>query len=323
MILRYSIQRLVQMVPTVILITIIVFMLMHLIPGDPVAVMLGYTEEGSSAAFSQEVYKEMQVKLGFDQPIYIQYLDWLINVAKGDLGSSFVSGQPVSDIIVSRIPATFYLALSSLLLAVLISIPAAIFAATRQNSLADYTVMGFSLLGVCIPSFWLALLLILLFAVNLGWFPALGYVSPQDGFNEFLKALILPTIVLGTATAAKVVRFMRSDVIEQLQQDYVRTARAKGLPQQLILWRHVLKNSFITTSTVLAFEIGYLLGGSTVIETVFAWPGVSYLLLQSIYQRDFPVVQGVVLLLALTVVIVNYVVDIIYHLLDPRIKLNG
>jgi len=300
-----------------------VFMLTHLIPGDPVATMLGYTSEGmASGAYSQESYDEMTKKLGFDRPIYVQYGNWLGNVMKGEWGDSFVSGMKVTDVIKARIPTSGALALASFTLALLISVPIAILSATRQNTWMDYFARLFSLLGVCIPSFWLALLLILFFCIYLGWFPALGYVAPQDDFVRFLKHLTLPMTVLAVHTAAKVVRFMRSDVIEQLHQDYVRTARSKGMPRRWILWRHVLKNSFITTTTVLAFEIGHLLGGSTVIESVFAWPGISYLLLQSIYARDYPVVQGAVMVMALAVITINFVVDVVYHLLDPRIKLQ-
>ncbi len=321
--IRYCIQRSLQVVPTLLLVSFMVFMLTHLIPGDPVATMLGYTSEGmASGAYSQESYDEMTKKLGFDRPIYVQYGNWLGNVMKGEWGDSFVSGMKVTDVIKARIPTSGALALASFTLALLISVPIAILSATRQNTWMDYFARLFSLLGVCIPSFWLALLLILFFCIYLGWFPALGYVAPQDDFVRFLKHLTLPMTVLAVHTAAKVVRFMRSDVIEQLHQDYVRTARSKGMPRRWILWRHVLKNSFITTTTVLAFEIGHLLGGSTVIESVFAWPGISYLLLQSIYARDYPVVQGAVMVMALAVITINFVVDVVYHLLDPRIKLQ-
>ncbi len=321
--IRYCIQRSLQVVPTLLLVSFMVFMLTHLIPGDPVATMLGYTAEGmASGAYSRESYDEMTKKLGFDRPIHVQYLHWLGNVLKGEWGDSFVSGMKVTDVVKARLPTSGALALASFTLALLISVPIAILSATRQNTWMDYFARLFSLLGVCIPSFWLALLLILFFCIYLGWFPALGYVAPQDDFVRFLKHLTLPMTVLAVHTAAKVVRFMRSDVIEQLHQDYVRTARSKGLPRRWILWRHVLKNSFITTTTVLAFEIGHLLGGSTVIESVFAWPGISYLLLQSIYARDYPVVQGAVMVMALAVITINFIVDVVYHLLDPRIKLQ-
>ncbi len=319
--LRYSIQRFLQMIPTVILVSFMIFMLIHMIPGDPVATMLGYTAEGmSSGAYSKESYDEMVKKMGFDKPLLIQYKDWVIKTLTGDWGDSFVSGMKVLDVIKARIPPTLYLATASFLLTLILTIPTAIFAATRQNTAADYFARLFSLLGVCMPSFWLALLLILVFSIYLGWFPALGYVSPHDSVVGWLKTITLPMIVLSLHSAAKVIRFMRSDILEQLHQDYVRTARAKGLPRQWILWRHVLKNSFITTTTVLAFEIGHLLGGSTIIESVFAWPGISYLMLQSVYARDYPVVQGVVLIMAFTVITINFLVDLMYHVLDPRIK---
>ena len=319
--LRYSIQRFIQMIPTVIIVSFMIFMLIHMIPGDPVATMLGYTAEGmSSGAYSQETYNEMTKKLGFDQPLLIQYKNWVVKTVQGDWGDSFVSGMKVLDVIKARIPPTIYLATAAFFLTILLSVPPAIYAATRQNTAADYITRFCSLLGVCMPSFWMALLLILLFSIYLGWLPALGYTSPHDSLTGFLKTILLPMVVLATHSAAKVIRFMRSDVLEQLHQDYVRTAQAKGMPRRWILWRHVLKNSFITTTTVLAFEIGHLLGGSTIIETVFAWPGISYLMLQSIYARDYPVVQGVVLIMAFTVITINFLVDLMYHFLDPRIK---
>lgn len=321
--IRYSIQRFLQMIPTVILVSFMIFMLIHLIPGDPIATMLGYTAEGmASGAYSQESYNEMKKKMGFDKPLLIQYKDWVIKTVNGDWGDSFVSGMKVLDVIRARIPPTLYLATASFLLTLIISIPTAIFAATRQNTGADYFARLFSLLGVCMPSFWLALLLILVFSIYLGWFPALGYTSPQDSIVGWLKTITMPMLVLSLHSAAKVIRFMRSDVLEQLHQDYVRTARAKGLPRRWILWRHVLKNSFITTTTVLAFEIGHLLGGSTIIESVFAWPGISYLMLQSVYARDYPVVQGVVLIMSFAVITINFIVDLMYHFLDPRIRFS-
>ncbi len=321
--LRYCIQRSLQAVPTLILISFLVFMLTHLIPGDPVATMLGYTAEGmASGAYSQESYDEMKKKLGFDKPIHIQYINWLGNVLRGEWGDSLVSGMKVTEVIKARLPTSGALALASFVFSIIIAVPIAILSATRQNTWVDYFSRVFSLLGVCVPSFWLALLLILFFCIFLGWLPALGYTAPQENFVMFLKHISLPMTVLAIHTAAKVTRFMRSDVIEQLHQDYVRTARAKGMTRRWVLWRHVLKNSFITTTTVLAFEIGHLLGGSTVIESVFAWPGISYLMLQSIYARDYPVVQGAVMVMAVAVITVNFLVDVLYHFLDPRIKLQ-
>lgn len=321
--IRFSIQRFLQMIPTVILVSFMIFMLIHLIPGDPVATMLGYTAEGmASGAYSRESYDAMKKKLGFDQPLLIQYKNWVIKTAKGDWGDSFVSGMAVLDVISARIPPTLYLASFSFIVTILLSVPTAIYAATRQNTGADYFARLFSLLGVCMPSFWLALLLILFFSIYLGWFPALGYTSPTTSIAGFFRTIFMPMLVLSLHSAAKVIRFMRSDVLEQLHQDYVRTARAKGMPRRWVLWRHVLKNSFITTTTVLAFEIGHLLGGSTIIESVFAWPGISYLMLQSVYARDYPVVQGVVLIMSFAVITINFLVDLLYHFLDPRIKFS-
>lgn len=320
MVLRYTLQRVTQLVPTVLLISFLVFFLIHMIPGDPVRVMLGYGGSDDAANIPRELYERTRRELGLDQPIYIQYWNWLSRALQGDLGRSLATNEPVLHVIFSRLPATLYLALASFLLSLVISIPLGILAAVKQNSPADYAASLFAILGLCIPNFWLALLLILFFSINLRWFPSIGYTPPQEDFGQFLRHITLPTIVLGTATAAAIMRFMRAEFLEQLRQDYVRTATAKGLPRRLVLWKHTLKNSLIVTSTAVGFQVAHLLGGSTVIETVFAYPGLSYLLLQSIYARDFPLVQGVVLFLALTVVLVNFLVDIFYTMLDPRIR---
>lgn len=320
MIARYTLQRLLQLIPTLILITALVFLLIHLIPGDPVLVMLGYSGEHGEGAFSRDVYDQMRVKLGLDQPIFVQYLSWLGRAVRGDLSDSLLNGQPVLQTILDRLPATLFLAGTAFVLAMLIALPAGILAAVRQNSAADYGTMGLVTLGISVPNFWLALLLILVFSLHLRWFPTFGYVPPTEDFGRFLQHLAMPAVVLGTYTAAQVTRYVRAEFLEQLSQDYVRTARMKGLPERLVLWKHTLKNSMIATTTAMGFQVAHLLGGSTVVETVFAYPGVSYLLLQSIFARDFLVVQGVVLFLALTVVAVNFAVDVLYTVLDPRIR---
>ncbi|MBM2811693.1 MAG: binding-protein-dependent transport system inner rane component [Chloroflexi bacterium] len=314
MILRYAVGRVAQMVPTALIVSFLVFSLIHLIPGDPVKVMLGYSgDDASGAGYSREVYLAMRERMGLDDPLYVQYARWLGRALQGDLGTSLVTGQPVLEAILTRFPATLLLAAIAFCVAGAIAIPMGILAAVRHNTIVDFVVTGVSILGICVPNFWLALLLVLFFSLHLGWLPSLGYVSPTENLGEFLRRAAMPTVVLAAASAARVVRFLRSDVLEQLHQDYVRTARAKGIPRRRILWRHVLKNSLITTATVMAFEVVHLLGGSTVVEVVFSWPGVANLLLQAIYARDFPVVQGVVLLLALTVMFANFAVDIVYR----------
>ena len=312
----YILRRLVQLIPVLLLASFIVFFIIHLIPGDPVEVMLG---EGR---YTQETYELLRKKMGLDEPLYIQYVHWLNRMAHGDLGQSLRTQRPVLDTILERYPATIYLALASLLLGVAIAIPAGTIAAVKQNTPWDYSAMAFALFGIAVPNFWFALLLILGFGLYLGWFPTLGYIDPTVNFRTFLWHLTLPAIVLGTDLASTVTRYVRAEMLEQLRLDYVRTARAKGLPKRMVIYKHTLRNSLLAATTVIGLHVGRLLGGSTVVETVFAWPGVARLVLEAVYSRDYPVLQGAVLLLALTFVGVNLLVDVLYKWLDPRISLR-
>ena len=312
----YILRRLVQLIPVLLLASFIVFFIIHLIPGDPVEVMLG---EGR---YSQETYELLRKKMGLDEPLHIQYLHWLNRILHGDLGQSLRTQRPVLDTILERYPATIYLALASLLLGVVIAIPAGTIAAVKQNTPWDYSAMAFALFGIAVPNFWFALLLILGFGLYLGWFPTLGYIDPSVNFRTFLWHLTLPAIVLGTDLASTVTRYVRAEMLEQLRLDYVRTARAKGLPKRMVIYKHTLRNSLLAATTVIGLHVGRLLGGSTVVETVFAWPGVARLVLEAVYSRDYPVLQGAVLLLALTFVGVNLLVDVLYKWLDPRISLR-
>ena len=312
----YILRRLVQLIPVILLASFIVFFIIHLIPGDPVEVMLG---EGR---YSQETYELLRKKMGLDEPLHIQYLHWLNRMLHGDLGQSLRTQRPVLDTILERYPATIYLALASLLLGVVIAIPAGTIAAVKQNTPWDYSAMAFALFGIAVPNFWFALLLILGFGLYLGWFPTLGYVDPSVNFRTFLWHLTLPAVVLGTDLASTVTRYVRAEMLEQLRLDYVRTARAKGLPKRMVIYKHTLRNSLLAATTVIGLHVGRLLGGSTVVETVFAWPGVARLVLEAVYSRDYPVLQGAVLLLALTFVGVNLLVDVLYKWLDPRISLR-
>jgi peptide/nickel transport system permease protein len=312
----YILRRLVQLIPVLLLASFIVFFIIHLIPGDPVEVMLG---EGR---YTQETYELLRKKMGLDEPLYIQYVHWLNRIVHGDLGQSLRTQRPVLDTILERYPATIYLALAALLLGVVIAIPAGTIAAVKQNTPWDYSAMAFALFGIAVPNFWFALLLILGFGLYLGWFPTLGYIDPSVNFRTFLWHLTLPAIVLGTDLASTVTRYVRAEMLEQLRLDYVRTARAKGLPKRMVIYKHTLRNSLLAATTVIGLHVGRLLGGSTVVETVFAWPGVARLVLEAVYSRDYPVLQGAVLLLALTFVGVNLLVDVLYKWLDPRISLR-
>ena len=272
--------------------------------------------------YDETQYQLLRKKLGLDRPLYMQYATWLDRLAHGDLGQSLRTQRAVLETVVERFPATIYLALASLILGTLIAIPAGTLAAVRQNTLWDYSAMSFALFGIAVPNFWFALLLILGFGLYLGWLPTLGYVDPSTNFSQFLWYLTLPAIVLGTDMASTVTRYVRAEMLEQLKLDYVRTARAKGVPRRWVVYKHTLRNSLIAATTVIGLHVGRLLGGSTVVETIFAWPGLGRLVLEAVYARDYPLLQGAVLFLASTYVVVNLLVDILYKWLDPRISLN-
>lgn len=312
----YLLRRLLQLIPVFLLASFLIFSIIHLLPGDPVLVMLG------DERYDQTQYQLLRKKLGLDQPFHLQYLNWLRRLAEGDLGQSLRTERPVLDAVIERYPATIYLALASLILGTLIAVPAGTLAAVRQNSMWDYCAMSFALFGIAVPNFWFALLLILGFGLYLGWFPTLGYVDPATNLVMFLWHLTLPAIVLGTDMASTVTRYVRSEMLEQLKLDYVRTARAKGVPRRLVVYKHTLRNSLIAATTVIGLQVGRLLGGSTVVETIFAWPGVGRLVLEAVYARDYPLLQGAVLFLACTYVVVNLLVDVLYKWLDPRISLS-
>lgn len=314
--LIYILRRLVQLIPVLLIMSVIVFSLIHLIPGDPVDVIMG---EGHS---DPQVEAALRSQLHLDKPVIVQYGYWLIGVLQGDLGRSAITREPVLDMILTRLPATALLAFSSAVVAVLISIPAGVVAAIRQNRFADYIAMGVALGGISIPNFWLGVMLILVFSQFLGWLPSMGYAPLfTDPWQAFLH-LLMPAITLGTAMAASLTRFTRSEVLEELRNDYVRTARAKGLPEFVVVIKHVLKNSMIPTITVIGLQIGGLLEGAVITETVFGWPGIGRLAIQAVFERDYPLVQGIVLFAAVIYVLVNLSVDIIYGYLDPRVRLD-
>jgi peptide/nickel transport system permease protein len=306
-----------QLMPVLFLVSVIVFSLVHLIPGDVVDVLMG---EGHDDPLVEAALRK---DLGLDKPIVIQYFYWLGNVLQGDLGKSVITHKPVTQMIATRFPATALLALAAGFVAILISIPAGIIAAYRQNTFADYMAMGISLGGISIPNFWLGIMLILFFAQFLGWLPSMGYTPIFKNPMEALAHLIMPAITLGTAMAASLTRFTRSEMLEELRQDYVRTARAKGLKERVVLLRHVLKNSLIPTITIIGMQIAGLLDGAVITETVFAWPGIGRLAVRAVLERDYPLVQGIVLFSAVIFVVMNLLVDLTYRMLDPRVRLES
>ena len=243
MLIRYIAMRLVQLIPMVLVVTMVVFFVMMIVPGDPVMVMLGAVD---GAQISREVYEAMRMRLGLDQPLIVQYLNWLWNVLQGDLGSSITYRTPALEVILQRLIPTAYLMVGGLITAVIIAVPAGVLAAIHNNTKWDHLATGFVILGISVPTFWLALVGVLIFAVYLGWLPAIGYTPPQNDFVQFLRHLALPMTVVALNIAATVLRFQRQDFLEQMHQDYVRTARAKGLSERLVMWKHVLRNSLVT-----------------------------------------------------------------------------
>jgi peptide/nickel transport system permease protein len=311
--LPYVLRRLVTMVPVLLVVSVVVFSLIHLTPGDPVSIMLREEADPATAA-------TLRAALGLDRPLPVQYVVWLGRAARGELGRSIRTNQPVSEAILQRLPVTLSVAGAATMLALVIALPAGILSAVRRNSAADVAGTLVALTGVSLPNFWLAILLIFLFSVTLGWLPPLGWVSPARDLWGGLRSLVLPAVTLGAAVAAVVMRMTRSSMLEVLQLDYVRTARAKGVGEAAVLLRHALRNALVPVVTVVGLQAGALLGGAIITETIFALPGVGRLLVDAIFQRDFPVVQGVVLFLALNFLLVNLLVDLAYAGLDPRIR---
>lgn len=308
--LKYIARRLIMLVIVIIGVTLITFTMMHLAPGDP-AELMAIARYGLENLTAENV-EHIRVTEGLDAPIHIQYLRWLGRTVRGDLGRSLVTGDPVQEEILLKLPTTFQLALAALLVSLLIAIPAGIISAVKQYSPWDYLTMTGALLGVSIPNFWLGLLLILFFAVTLKWFPVFGYGG--------LRHMILPAVTLGTGMAAITTRLTRSSMLNVLKQDYITAARSKGLPEQKVIFSHALKNSLIPVTTIVGLQIGHLLEGTVIVESIFAWPGLGKLLVDSIFARDFSMIQGCVFLFAILFVLVNLLVDIFYVILDPRIR---
>jgi len=307
---RYIIRRLLQSILVVIGVSILVFVILFQ-TGDPTLLM-------ASPDATKEDLEQLRHNLGFDRPIYIQYLDFASDAVRGDFGTSLRQGQPVFDLVIDRVPATLKLALTAFVLSVVISIPVGIISATKRNSLADNAVMGFSLLGQALPGFFLGIMLIYIFGGKLGWLPSYG--QGDGSLVSSIKHLILPAITLSTFSLARNARLVRSSLLEVLGLDFVRTARSKGLAERVVMYRHALKNALIPVVTIFGLEFGTLLGGAVITETVFAWPGIGRLVVLAIQQRDFPVVVGAVTVIAIVFVFINLAVDLLYGVIDPRVR---
>jgi peptide/nickel transport system permease protein len=309
----YVVRRVGQAVLVMLGVSFIVFILVHLVPGDPIRLALG-------TRFDPDVYQRLYERAGFDQPLWQQYVTWLGNAVQGDLGVSFRTGRPVTGLVTERLPATALLAGCALVVALLISLPAGILSAVRSGSKLDYAVTAFSQVGVSIPDFWSGIMLILVFSLTLGWFPPSGYVSPLDDPVQALRHIVLPAVTVGIISGSILTRFVRSAMLDALHQDYTRTARSKGLAERTVVNRHVLRNALVPIVTVVGLQLAILLGGVVVVEVIFAWPGLGRLAFDAVTNRDYPVLQGAVLLFSLTFLIINLLVDLLYAFLDPRIR---
>ena len=310
-----GLRRVPSLLLTLFLISLVTFVVVQVIPGDPAQLILG-TEA------PPEALAGLRAQLGLDRPLPLQYLSWLSGVLRGDLGVSLRHGRPVTALIAERLPVTLSLATLSLTLAVLLAVPLGVLAAVRQHSALDYGVLVFAQAGLALPSFWIGILLILLFALSWRWLPSGGYVPWGENPLGALRSLAMPVLALGLPVAGVLARLVRASMLEELARDHIRTARAKGLSEPQVIVRHVLRNALIPTVTLLGLQLGFLLGGSIVVEQVFALPGLGRLVLFAINNRDLPLIQGLVLFIAVLVVGINFLVDMAYTWLDPRISLS-
>lgn len=294
-------------------VSVIVFALVHLVPGDPVRLALG-------TRFDQDTYDTLRERAGLDLPLVQQFFTWLGSALTGDLGVSFRSGDTVASLIAERLPATITLAFASILVALAIAIPLGTVSALRPRSFVDRVATVFSQFGISVPEFWMSIVLILVFAGTLGWLPSGGYVPLTEDPAGWLQRLILPAVVTGVVSGSVITRFVRSSVLEALGADHVRTAQAKGLSSRQVFTGHVLRNALLPLVTVTGVQLAYLLSGVVVVEIVFSWPGLGQLALQSVQARDYPVLQGAILLFAVVFLVINLAVDLLYTAIDPRIR---
>jgi peptide/nickel transport system permease protein len=310
---RFVLSRIGQTLAVLFTVSVIIFALMRMIPGDPVLMRLGDD-------FTQEAYERLRGELGFDRSIVTQYLIWLGQVLRGDLGDSFLNHERVSRLVLEAFVPTLILVLASVMVGILIAVPSGIVAAMRKDSLWDWGSMGFAIFVYSMPSFWKGIILIWIFSVYLGWFPAMGYVPPWTNLSQGLWRLVLPAVTLGTFFSGLVARIIRSSLLEVLDQDYVKAARARGVRRAALVYKHALANALIPVVTVIGLQFGALLGGAVLTETVFAIPGMGRLSVNAILNRDYSVVQGTILVGVFAVVVVNLLVDLTYAFLNPRIR---
>jgi peptide/nickel transport system permease protein len=309
----FFIRRLVSLLPTLVFVSMLIFGLQQLLPGDPAQILAGEDQ-------SPELIAHLREKMHLDEPLPVRYFYWIKGVVHGDLGESVRTQQPVLELILQKLPVTAELAILSMLIGLVVSIPAGIVSAVRPGSLWDYGANAFALSGLSVPHFWLGILMILFFSVELGWLPASGYVSPFESLRENLAAMIMPAFVLGTGISAVLMRHTRSSMMQVLSMDYVRTARAKGLSERVVVLKHALRNALTPVITLGALELGTLLSGAVLTEQVFTIPGFGKLIIDAVFNRDYAVVQGVVLVTATAYILLNLTADIAYFVFNPRLR---
>ena len=305
--------RLLQVIPTLLLVSILVFCLQQLMPGDPALVLAGEERD-------PQVLAQIRAELWLDRPLVVQYLHWIGNVLRGDLGFSWRIRQPVAQLVLQKLPVTAQLAAMAFVISVGIGVPMGIISAVKKNTIFDYLANGIGLAGLSTPTFWLGIMLILLISVDLGWLPPSGYVSPFEDWRQSLATTIMPAFVLGNALAALLMRHTRSAMLTAMEQDYVRTARAKGLPEFRVIIRHALRNALVPVVTLGALELGGLMSGAVLTEQIFSIPGFGKLIVDAVFNRDYPVVQGVVLVTATVYVSLNLLADVLYVVINPRLR---
>lgn len=307
------IKRILSIVPKLIIISVILFFLINVLPGDAA---MGMVADDASANY----YEQLRVSMGLDKSAVTRYFEWIGGILRGNLGKSLINGQPVSQRIAQRLPVTMELTFLAMIVSVLVALPIGILSAVKRNSAMDVGASIFSMIGVAMPSFWLGMLMIMLFCLKLRLLPASGYVAPADDLGKNLQRMILPAVAVGISFAATVMRQTRSALLEVLGQDYVLTARAKGLRERIVIWKHALRNALIPVITVISMQIGRLIGGVIVTEAVFVLPGMGSAISDAILSRDYPMVMGLILVVATIVVLINLIVDVLYIFIDPRIS---
>lgn len=316
---QYIVRRLLATIPVLLIVTFIVFALMFMAPGDPIFLLVDVEQ---TQGLTEEQLDILRHELGLDRPLIVQYGEWLLNALQGDLGTSIRGSRQVSDMLKGAFPVSMELTLLAMVFALVIAIPVGIYAALRPNSLGDLLGTSVAIGGISAPNFWVALLLIYLFSVKLGWLPSNGFTRITEDVQDNLLKMVLPTITLGIALMASVMRMTRSGMLEVMHQDYIRTARAKGARERRVIYAHAFRNAMLPVLTIIGLQFGTLLGGAVVIEQIFSLPGMGRLGLDAIFIRDFPVVQGVVLVITSSYLLVNLLVDLLYGMLDPRIRLS-